>query len=205
MAETLQRPAFSKREDGRAWPAQGKWTYEDYLRLPDDGRRYEIIRGRLYVTAAPFLDHQYVVAQLYRHFGNFAAETRLGVVLGAPIDILLPSGIAAPVQPDLLFLRTGNLPRWGDKSFAGVPDLVVEVLSRSTGRRDRTIKLAAYRDAGVPEYWLVDPWTRTVLVYLLSEDRTRSLEPVRYGMGEAVVSTTLPGLRIEVADLFPQV
>jgi hypothetical protein len=69
-----------------AWPVQGEWTYEDYLRLPDDGRRYEVIRGRLYVTPAPNFDHQFLVTQLGRLLGNFVAAHALGTVLVAPFD-----------------------------------------------------------------------------------------------------------------------
>src|SRR6185436_19573018 len=65
--QSIAEPAYTRslpdREDGRSWPAQGRWTYEDYLRLPDDGNRYEVIRGVLYVTAAPFVRHQLVVGE----------------------------------------------------------------------------------------------------------------------------------------------
>ena len=202
MAAPAKSLAFPWKDDD-AWPVQGGWTYADYLRLPEDGRRYEVIRGHLYVTPAPNFDHQYAVAQLYWHLGSYRAETGAGIVLGAPFDILLPDGIASPVEPDLVFFRTGNQPRSGDPNFQGVPDLVIEVESPSTRKRDRTIKLDAYREAGVPEYWRADPGTRTVTVLGLSEDGSRYVELGRFGPGETIRSALLPGLTVSVDSLFP--
>ena len=202
MAEPAYTRSLPDREDGRNWPVQGQWTYEDYLRLPDDGNRYEVIRGVLYVTAAPFVKHQFVVSELSFQLGSFVRRNQLGVVLGAPVDILLPFGIATPVEPDIVFFRTGNEPRWEDKNFKGVPDLVVEVLSRSTKSRDRRIKFEAYRDAGIPEYWMVDPDARTVVVYVLKGKEY--VELCRGGAGEKVRSSVLAGFELAVADLFPR-
>ncbi|HKI01704.1 MAG TPA: Uma2 family endonuclease [Thermoanaerobaculia bacterium] len=205
MAHSAHSLALPWNGDDRAWPAQGQWTYADYARLPDDGRRYEVIRGHLYVTPAPGFDHQYVISRLHLTFGRFVDENQLGIVLGAPFDVLLPDGIATPVQPDMVFLRTGNQPRSGDKNFQGVPDLVIEVESPSTRKRDRTIKLEAYRDAGVSEYWRLEPRPRTVTVLALSEDGSRYVEVASYGAGETVRSTVLSGLAISVDSLFPPV
>ncbi len=195
--------AFPWSGDEPAWPSPGKWTYDDYARLPDDGRRYEVIRGNLYVTPAPFYGHQYVTGRLFRFLDVFGEDTGLGSPLVAPFDILLPEGIASPVQPDVVFFLAGNAPRSEDKRFQGVPDLVVEVESPSTRKRDQTVKLDAYRDAGVPEYWRVAFRPRTVTVLGLSEDRGRYVELGRYGAGETLRSAVLPGLAIPVDRLFP--
>ncbi len=202
MAEPAYTRSLPDREDGRNWPAQGRWTYEDYLRLPDDGNRYEVIRGVLYVTAAPFIKHQLVVGELSFQLATFVRRNKLGVVIGSPIDVLLPFGIASPVEPDIVVFRTGNEPRWEDKNFQGVPDLVVEVLSRSTKSRDRRIKFGAYQDAGIPEYWMVDPDARTVVVYALGKGKGYA-ELCRGGEGETVRSAVLAGFELAVADLFP--
>lgn len=195
-------PLIFPDDGGQVWPAQGSWTFEDYLRLPDDGRRYEVIRGYLYVTPAPTFDHQFVVSQLIRQFGNFVAEHGLGVVLGAPFDVCLPRGLGTPVQPDLVFLRREQQPQPGDLRFEGVPDLAVEVLSPGTRRRDRTVKLSAYGDAGIPEVWLVDPQGRTVEVFGRAADG-KLHQRERRGAGESVGSAVLAGLSIEVDGLFP--
>src|ERR1700712_5200326 len=101
----MAKPAhlvFPWNDDEPAWPEQGKWTYDDYARLPEDGNRYEVTRGTLYVTPAPIYDHQFVASQLHLFLGVFGKETRLGVALYAPFDVLLPAGIATPVQPDIV-------------------------------------------------------------------------------------------------------
>ena len=200
----MAQPAIPLRfleDDGPIWPPQGQWTYDDYLRLPDDGRRYEVIRGYLYVAPAPNYDHQFSVSQSFRLFSSFVHENRLGIVLTSPFDVRLP-GIASPVQPDLVFFRTGNQPRKGAGSFEGVPDLIVEVLSPATRRLDQDVKLAAYRDAGVPEYWLVDPRTESVVIHALSTDRKRYVERVQGKKGDVIASAVLPGFQVEVSELF---
>jgi Uma2 family endonuclease len=130
------------------WPVQGEWTYEDYLRLPDDGRRYEIIRGVLYVVNAPSYDHQYTVTKLNRLIGDYVERRQLGIALVAPFEIHLP-GIARPVLPDVFFITAQRQPSPGASFFTGAPDLIVEVLSPSTARLDRVVKFEAYEQAGV--------------------------------------------------------
>lgn len=190
-------------DDDPTWPAQGHWTYEDYLRLPDDGRRYEVVRGVLYVSPSPRYGHQYAISMLFRTLGSFVFDDKLGVVLTAPFEVLMGE-IATPVQPDLIFLRAGREPRAGDASFQGAPDLVVEVLSPSNQRYDRKIKLEAYQDAGIQEYWLVDPMARTVVIQALGRNG-RYAEFARGGEEEMVRSRVLEGFSLRVADLFPPV
>jgi Uma2 family endonuclease len=204
MAEPAHPLVLPERDDARAWPAPGEWTYEDYRLLPDDGRRYEVIRGFLYVSPSPSVLHQRAVSRLFRHLDRFVGDYGMGEVLVAPVDVLLPRGIATPVQPDLVFFRPGNEPAADALNFQGVPDLVVEVLSPRTRRVDLGVKLAAYRDAGVPEVWFADPPPRTILVYGLSEDGKDYVELSRGGVGDTVISRVLPGLRLEVSKIFPR-
>lgn len=199
--DELNELSLPEREDGKPWPAQGEWTYEEYLLLPDDGQRYEVLHGALYVTPAPSYEHQRAVAELHGELRSHARSNKLGVALFAPFDVKLPAGIASPVEPDLVFFRTGNTPRRGDKSFTGAPDLIAEVLSPGSRHRDRTIKFRAYQEAGVPEYWMVDPEARTVEVYVLKNGRY--VELCRGEMGDVVWSAVVRGFRLKVADLFP--
>jgi Uma2 family endonuclease len=191
-------PRLPSREQD--WPAQGEWTYEDYSRLPDDGRRYEIIEGVLYVTAAPNFDHQYTVGEIFAALRTYVREHQLGIVISAPFEVHLPD-IARPVQPDVLFVDARRAPRPGAADFTGAPDLIVEVLSQSTARTDRLVKFGAYERAGVREYWLADPRTRSVEVYTLSEDGTYEMAG-QYTPGETVTSTVLSDLALPVDDLF---
>jgi Uma2 family endonuclease len=191
---------FPRKRGEPNWPTQGEWTYEDYLRLPEDGNRYEVIRGFLYVSPAPLPEHQYAAFEFAVCLQGFVREQDCGTVYMAPLDVVLPASIANPVQPDVMFFRKGNEPRRGTV-FEGVPDLIAEALSPGTSRRDRTIKLEAYRDAGVPEYWLLDPDAGTVMVYVLEKGRGY-VERVRGGVGDEVGSSVLSGFRVNVADLF---
>jgi Uma2 family endonuclease len=183
-----------------AWPVQGEWTYEDYKSLPDDGKRYEIIEGVLYVTAAPTFDHQYTVTRLLVNLDEFVVERLLGIVLVAPFEVYLPN-VAYPVQPDVLFVASERVPQPGATSLNGAPDLIVEVLSPSTARTDRLVKFGAYERAGVREYWLADPRTRSIEVYALSQDGTYEMRG-QYTPGEVLVSGLWGELALPVDDLF---
>lgn len=183
----------------RKWPAQGEWTYEDYLKLPDDGRRFEIVEGVLYVTNAPNIDHQFVVLEVSRQIGNFVIEKKLGFVLPAPFEIHL-SERTRPVLPDVIFVKSERWPETGAGYFEGAPDLIVEVLSPSTRRTDQVVKFTAYEQAGVPEYWIVDPKSRSVQVFVLSG---REYGLLGEFVGEDVVrSSVLEGLQIVTRTLF---
>ncbi len=193
--EPLELPA-----QGGPWPAQGNWTYEDYLRLPDDEYCYEIISGVLYMAPAPVFKHQYIVGELFVALRTYVRQNELGLVLPAPFEVHLPD-IARPVQPDLLFIRAERRPSPEAKFFEGAPDLVVEVLSPSTARKDRMVKFWAYERAGVEEYWIVDPRVRSVEVYVLTES-VYTLHG-QYLAEDILSSPTFPDLALPVQDLFP--
>ncbi len=180
-------------------PAQEKWTYKDYLALPDDGQRYEIIEGVLYVTNAPSFDHQYTVVEILRQMSNFALENKLGRVLTAPFEIHL-SEHTRPVQPDVFFIKTENLPDYDAKFIEDAPDLVVEVLSPSSIRTDQHIKFSAYEKASVPEYWIANPKTRSVEVFTLSGGEYALLG--QFANDEVIESAVLTGLTITTSTLF---
>ena len=183
----------------RKWPAQGAWTYEDYLKLPDDERRFEIIEGVLYVTNAPSFDHQYTVMETAHRIKLFVDEHKLGFVLSAPFEVHL-SEHTRPVLPDILFIKTERGPRAEAGYFEGPPDLVVEVLSPSTRRTDQVVKFSAYEQAGVPEYWIVDPKPRSVQVFVLS-GQEYALRGDYLGE-ETIKSAVLAGLQITAQTLF---
>ena len=146
MAEPAY-PLALLENDGQTWPAQGEWTYEDYLRLPEGGQRYEVLRGVLHVTPVPAYGHQFSIWRLSVELSRPILEQDLGVLLMAPFDIRLPNRLADPVEPDLVFFRKGNEPQADDKDFTGVPDLVIEVLSPGTRKVDERIKMPIYREA----------------------------------------------------------
>ncbi len=183
----------------RPWPEQGQWTYDDWLRLPDDTYRYEIIEGELFVSPPPSIQHQIAVSSLLSTMYLYAKENDLGLVLTAPIGVRLP-GKEIIVQPDLLFIGRERLELVKDDVIDGAPDLVVEILSPSNWVFDRTRKQKAYEQAGVREYWIVDYRARTVDVLVL--EGREYVQRGQYSEGDVAPSEALPGFAIPVADIF---
>lgn len=145
-------------------PAVREWTYEEFSRLPDDGNRYEVIAGELYVTPAPGSIHQKVSARLVALFENFSEEQGAGTAYHAPFDVIFGEGDY--MQPDLIFVRRDREDEaLEDHAAVAAPDLVVEILSDSTARRDRGIKRERYAAYGVAEYWIIDTDAKQVEVH----------------------------------------
>lgn len=159
---------------------QGEHTLEDYLALPDD-QRVELIDGVFFEMEAPTYIHQGVGGRLYTIFENYI-ESRQGSCFAftAPVDVQLDCDDKTVVQPDVLIVC--DMDKFRKGRVFGAPDLVVEVLSPSTSRKDRSLKLVKYKRAGVREYWIIDPDRRQVWVY----EFERSDVPVIYGFEDTV-------------------
>jgi len=186
----------------RTWPEQGQWTYEDWLDLPDDGFKYEVIDGELHVTPAPSTAHQHVSARLHVAMANFVDARALGHVLAAPVGVRLP-GQAVPLQPDLVFVPAARSDMIGPQHIDGVPDLLVEILSPSNWPFDRRDKLQAYQAGGVPEYWLVDYRAKTIEVLVLERGEYTLLGVWR--SGETARSRVLESFEVAVDEVFRDV
>jgi len=143
-------------------------TYADYEALPNDGRIYEIHEGELSVTPAPGSNHQLASGSLFVALYLYVKAHGLGKVLDAPIDVIL--GEFTIVQPDLVFLDNSRLSFLTPRGIEGIPTLIIEILSPSTARTDRTTKLQLYARHGVPHYWIVDPEARVIEAFSLSRD-----------------------------------
>ena len=173
-------------------------TYEDYVGLPNDGKRYEILDGELFVTPAPALLHQRVSRNLERLLDRHVVEHALGEILHAPIDLILsPTTIA---QPDILFIRAGR-DITTTRAVEAPPDLVVEIVSPSSLRQDRVTKAALYARFGVLHYWIVDPEARQFDVYELDGAAYRLSGEARGT--EVLRSSLFPGLEIALVDTWP--
>jgi Uma2 family endonuclease len=135
------------------------WTVADLADLPEDGNRYEVLDGRLYVTPAPSFDHQVALQLLHRLIAEYLDREPVGFVLIAPADVTFSD--RRGVQPDLFAMppHEGRRPRRFEDG--GHLMLAVEVLSPSTGRADRVAKRTVYREEGVEVYWVVDLDART--------------------------------------------
>jgi Uma2 family endonuclease len=184
----------------KKWPPeQGQWTYEDWLRLPDDGFRYEVLDGELHMAPPPATMHQTALVNLSNAIYNFARERRLGRVWVAPCGVLLP-GQPVPVQPDIFFVSAARRDIIGEEYVEGAPDLVVEVLSPSNWLYDRREKFQAYLAAGVPEYWIVDYRARTVEVFVREGGAYTLLD--KFEAGDVARSRVIAGFQIAVDDIF---
>lgn len=183
----------------RQWPEQGEWTYEDWLQLPDDGAKYEVIDGELYVTPAPSLKHQSSSNRLCTAMTNYVDAHDLGYVYSSPVDVMLPTQ-AVPLEPDIVFVSKDHEEILGEDYIEGVPDLVVEILSPSNWPYDRRVKLRVYQDAGIPEYWILDYRAKTIEVLVLDEGEYTLLGP--WGLEETAVSRVLTGFEIAVRDVY---
>jgi Uma2 family endonuclease len=177
-----------------------KLTYEDYLLFPEDGLRHEIIDGEHYVTATPFFRHQNAVGELFLRLAVLTKSHDLGTVILSPFAVLLSQHDV--LVPDLLFVRKENAERITEEGVQGPPDLAVEVLSKSTRRRDETLKLQRYETFGVREYWLADPVRKTVRVYRRQGDRLGLAADLSAVAGDCLTSPLLPGLEIVLAEVF---
>ena len=180
-------------------PLQGQWTYADWERLPDDGNRYEIIDGVIYMTTAPSTFHQWIALQLVRRVAIPAEDQGLAYSFFAPIGVLMPG--CDPVQPDFVVVLLSRAAIIRDRRVRGIPDLLVEILSRGNAPYDREVKLAAYARAGVPEYAIVDPRARTLSYYQLDAHGAYG-SPRVYAAADAVSFACLPTITLTVGDLF---
>lgn len=173
-------------------------TYEDYCALPDDGRRYEVIEGELVVTPSPRRAHQRFSRNLLVVLHAHVREHDLGEVFDAPFDVILEN--TSIVVPDLLFVSRDRLSIVAERGVEGAPDLIVEILSSATARRDRVEKAQLYARHGVGHYWLADPVGRTLETFELTGGLYRLVVSLS---GAALFEPSLfPGLTIPLRDLW---
>lgn len=155
-------------KDEKKWPSRVKesgWTVEDYYELPEDGHQYEIVGGRLELKPSPTSSHQRVGQQLFRVMSD-RCESDYILIL-APMDVILSDHDTR--QPNLLMVHRTREHIIEERAVVGPPDLVVEILSPGSGKRDRVMKKETYARFLVPEYWIVDPAHLTIEQYVLVE------------------------------------
>ena len=184
-------------EESSSYQGKKKLTYEDYARLPEEpGFRHEVIDGVLLRDPSPSFHHQRVTRRLHRILEDYFDEVDpKGEVFNAPLDLTLSEHTV--VQPDLFYLL-GDRPARHDPIDI-VPELVVEVLSPSTGRKDRVLKLNHYQSSGVLHYWIVDPEDCFIEAYELRDEHYVSI--IRSDKG-AFSHPGFPGLSFDIEMLF---
>ena len=173
-----------------------KLTYEDYAKTPED-ERWELIDGELIMSPSPKRAHQRSQIKLSSRMAFFVEENDLGEAY-ADFDVVLAEH--ETVRPDIIIISKERLHIITEDNVQGAPDLVVEIRSPFTARRDWTVKRELYELHGVREYWLVDPEAATVSILVL-EDGKLNVSGV-YGEGDTVSSAVMGGFSISLSDIF---
>jgi Uma2 family endonuclease len=178
------------------FPPQGQWTEADYFALPETNRYVELSDGRLIMPPHPTFTHQTALQNLFVRMHAFVEERRLGIIRFAPLPVRLWPGKIR--EPDIFFIAREHQDRIGEQA-CGVPDLIVEVISPGTREVDRGAKFSEYAQAGVREYWLVDPEARSIEVFVL---RGRVYEILgKYNPEEIAHSEVLAGFEVKVGEI----
>ena len=184
-------------EVAELFPRRGDWTEADYLTLPETTRIVELAGGNVIVHPPPDSDHERAVLNLGYELHQFVQTRELGTVLTAPLPIRLWEDHLR--VPDVLFYSAARESEIGGE-ISGPPDWVAEVLSSGTKESDEGDKLSEYAEAGISEYWIVDPKKRTVRVYNLNDSAEYELHQ-RYTSSKVARSTVIDGFRVPVKSL----
>lgn len=177
-----------------------KFTYDDFLLFPDDGKRHEIIDGEHFVTPSPSTRHQRLSMRLTEAFLICLRDHPMGEIFAAPFDVVFSNFDV--VEPDLLYIAAEHSGVLTDKHVRGAPDLVIEILSGSTRKRDEQIKRRLYEQFGVQEYWVVDPELETIKVYRRSAQTFERVAECSRETRDVLTTPLLPGLSILLDELF---
>jgi len=177
------------------------YTYADYLswRFTD---RVELLWGRIFkISPAPSTNHQWISSILHREIAGFLKDSPC-LVFHAPFDVYLNIPDAqsdSVVQPDIVVVCDKN--KLDDKGCQGAPDLVIEILSKSSVKKDLKYKLKLYEEAGVAEYWVLDPVNCLVQVFTLEDGQYQLHRPLTYE--DNIQSKEISGLTIDLKEIFP--
>ncbi len=201
MAYPSTKPEYATEltwDIARLFPAQGHWSEEEYLSL-DTNHLIEFSHGQMEVLPMPTQSHQLLVIALFELLRNFVREGQLGTVLLAPMRVQLWPGKFR--EPDILFMRTEHDDRRSDKFWQGA-DLVMEIVSPHDPERDKVTKRREYAQAGIPEFWIVDPTDAFITVFTL-QGQEYALHG-EFVAGETALSVLLEGFKVDVSDVFSQ-
>lgn len=174
-----------------------KYTYEDYLKTPDD-KRYELLEGELHMTPSPVIEHQRISGKLDFELRKFIADNDLGEVFYAPCDVHFDDENV--VQPDIMFISKNRLGIIGEKNIQGAPDLTIEIISENSADRDMIQKKRLYAKFGVKEYWIVIPEEKSVDIYVLKNNILQLYST--YNKDDIIESPYLKDLKISLKKVF---
>jgi|RhiMetdeSRZDD1v2_1073273.scaffolds.fasta_scaffold14764_5 Uma2 family endonuclease len=178
-----------------------KLTYDDFLLFPDDGQRHELIDGEHYGTPSPITRHQQISGNLYYLLRSFLEERPIGAVFYAPLDVVFSRFDV--VEPDLLYVSNERAAQvMTHQNVQGTPEVVIEIGSPATRKRDETIKRRLYERAGVAEYWVVDPEVDVIRVYRRDGDTFARPIELSVEADDALTTPLLTGLNLLLRDVF---
>ncbi|MDR1702800.1 MAG: Uma2 family endonuclease [Sporomusaceae bacterium] len=181
------------------------YTYGDYCKFNDDKRR-EIINGVIYLMTAPNDEHQEILGGLFNEFYNYLKGKKC-VVRVAPYDVRLPKEgetketVSTIVQPDIVVVCDKN--KRDRKGCFGAPDLVIEILSPSTSKRDLIEKFALYQEHGIREYWIVNPAHQFITRFSFDEAQKKYNQAEQFFNDDTIIPVIFPDFIIKLADVFP--
>jgi Uma2 family endonuclease len=181
-------------------PASVKFTYEDFLTFPDDGKRHEIVDGEHYVTPSPNTKHQTVSMNLTRALLRYLDEHPRGHLFAAPFDVVLSE--LDVVEPDLLFVSRERAGIVTEQHVRGAPDLVVEIVSPGTRKVDEVTKRKLYERFGVLEYWIVDPELDGIKVYRRIDEAFVRAAELSVEHNDVLTTPLLPEFSAPLAGIF---
>jgi len=203
VTEVLLMDKKEKTTDPKVKDAQvdynKRYTYSDYIKWDDD-ERWELIDGVPYMMSAPNRIHQEILGNLHLQFGNFLKGKTCKVYL-APFDVRLNADTYdnMVVQPDLVIICDKS--KLNKAGCAGTPDMVIEILSPSTSRYDRTLKFKTYLESGIKEYWIVDPETKTLAVHILKDS---DYVTHAYTDEDSAPVSVLDGFEVNLSEVFEE-
>jgi Uma2 family endonuclease len=195
--------APGKDDMSSAQPARRAWTYSDLVALPEDQLRHELIDGEHFVSPSPNTGHQTISLNLVRLLLPYLDQHRPGELLYAPFDVKL--SLFTVLVPDLVYFTAERFARVvNEKHATAAPDLVVEILSPGTRRRDKGRKRAVYEREGVSEYWIVDPEARSITVLRRpgADGGLTDVTVLNLAKDEMLASPLFPGLTIPLRGVF---
>lgn len=184
-------------------PQDRRYTYADYLSWPEE-EKVEIIDGTPYFYAAPSRIHQKVLSELHRQIANFLVGKECEVY-PAPFHVVLDvesrkeEDAENVFEPDITIVC--DISKLDDAGCKGVPDMIVEIISPSTARRDKIVKFNKYEQAGVKEYWIIEPQEKILSVFTL-QDNQRYGRPNLYSDEHQVEVAIFDDLMIDLQKVF---
>jgi Uma2 family endonuclease len=183
-------------------PQPQKYTYAEFVEITADIERAEFIDGEIFMLASPSPEHQRISGNLFFELKNYFKNKKCEP-FSAPLDVVLEddkTSTKETVQPDLMIICEKS--NFTNTNYKGVPNLIIEILSPSTAARDTIKKMDLYMRFGVPEYWIVSPKNKTIMVYSFDNEINAYTEPTIYSKNDLVNSILFPELSIELKSIF---